>query len=154
MWDVVVIGAGPAGLIAALTLNHIGIGVLLLDTHGYNGGGKSESLPFDPREAYRKMILAADSAGIVPIFGTAEKILPLEGSLLTTYQGGEAESKCVVIACGGRYVSRFSGNNVGRQSRCWRRLHDKDSRSLCLRRREGKAMLQLCYRFVRRCSCG
>ena len=108
MWDVTIIGAGPAGLSAALTLNHLGVGVFLLDAHGYRGGMKRGGLPFDPREVYHRMIETADSVGIVPILGTANKIIPLEESLLTIYQGGEAVSKCVIIACGGSDISRFS----------------------------------------------
>lgn len=108
-YDVIVVGAGPAGMTAALYASRANLSVLMLDRGIYGGnlnntaaienypGFKSIQGPELAQDMYR----GATQFGAQYAYGTVEKV-ELDGDLkrLTTDMGDVFETKALVIATG------------------------------------------------------
>lgn len=112
MYDIIIVGAGPAGLTAAIYARRANKSVLLLDKGAFGGqitfSPKVENFPgFDSisgSELADKLVEQALGQGAeVEIENVVEiKNLP-DKKVVVTEDGGEYEAKAVIIACGAKH---------------------------------------------------
>ena len=112
MYDVIVVGGGPAGLQAALTLGRMHQSALLIDSGQYrneaahrmhNFATHDGTPPADFRAAARKEIAAYETVEIRDTVALA--IDPVDGNFAVTLDGGDRVSAArIVLATGVRDV--------------------------------------------------
>ena len=108
-YDVIVVGAGPAGMTAALYASRANLSVLMLD-RGIYGGNLNNTAAIENYPGFKSiqgpelaqdMYQGATQFGAQYAYGTVEKV-ELDGDLkrLTTDMGDVFETKALVIATG------------------------------------------------------
>ncbi|MDC2839027.1 thioredoxin-disulfide reductase [Limosilactobacillus mucosae] len=108
-YDVIVVGAGPAGMTAALYASRANLSVLMLD-RGIYGGNLNNTAAIENYPGFKSiqgpelaqdMYQGATQFGAQYAYGTVEKV-ELDGNLkrLTTDMGDVFETKALVIATG------------------------------------------------------
>ncbi|KQZ66886.1 NAD(P)/FAD-dependent oxidoreductase [Nocardioides sp. Root151] len=109
MYDVIVVGGGPAGLQAALTLGRMHKSVLLLDSGSYRNGRVSHMHNFvtndgTPPEKFREQARAELSAyDTVEVRDETVDAVARDGArFVVTTGGGVLESRLVILATGVR----------------------------------------------------
>ncbi len=105
MYDIIIIGAGPAGLTAAIYALRAGKSALVLDNEGYGGqiknAHKVENYPAVPGASGAE--LADSMYGQVTALGGKvrfEKVLEIEEGFVVKTKRHEYEGKCVIAAVG------------------------------------------------------
>ncbi|MBR4288539.1 MAG: FAD-dependent oxidoreductase [Clostridia bacterium] len=112
MYDIVIVGAGPAGLTAAVYARRAGKSVLLLDKGAFGG-----QITFSPKvenypafESISGSELADKMVSQVLFQGAdveVENVISLrdegEKKVVVTEEGNEYESRAVILACGARH---------------------------------------------------
>lgn len=131
VWDVIVVGAGPAGLATAVYAASEGLSVLVLETRAY-GGQAAASARIENYLGFPTGISGRALAGRAYVqskkFGVEMAIPAPAGRLLCDVRPLEVEmcgslqrlrARSVVVACGARYrrpalanLSRFEGKGV------------------------------------------
>ncbi|MDE2366027.1 MAG: FAD-dependent oxidoreductase [Betaproteobacteria bacterium] len=114
VYDVAIVGAGPAGLAAAVYASSEGLSVLVLDTHSF-GGQAGASARIENYLGFPTGISGQALAGRAYVqaqkFG-AQMVVPVEATSLDCTRvplalkldcGGRVSAKTVVIATGARY---------------------------------------------------
>ncbi len=113
--DVVVVGAGPAGLAAATAAAEAGAEVLLVDEHDRVGGSLLADPRFDPADAQARGERAASAGVRVLTRTTASAFYPEDdgGLLILALPDGlmRVRAKRYVYATGGYVVNRLFPNN-------------------------------------------
>jgi thioredoxin reductase (NADPH) len=112
MHDVVIIGAGPAGLAAALWCDDLGLDTLLLEQHEFAGGqlhsiyGPVENYPGmragNGREFFERFAAATDAADFDQWTGVAIESADLKAKRIRLASGEELQSISIIIATGVR----------------------------------------------------
>lgn len=106
--DVVIIGAGPAGMTAAMYANSGGLSVTLLE-RGMYGGQMTVSSTIDNYPGVGKvggyelsdmMFRRVEECGIVPVYDTARSIEAVGDSFKVTGDSAEYYGRCIIIANG------------------------------------------------------
>ncbi len=112
MYDIIIVGAGPAGLTAAIYARRANKSVLLLDKGAFGGqitfSPKVENFPgFDSisgSELADKLVEQALGQGAeVEIENVVEIKNLADKKVVVTEDGGEYEAKAVIIACGAKH---------------------------------------------------
>ena len=111
MTDIIVIGAGPAGLTAAIYARRAEKQVLLIEKECFGGqithSPKVENYPgyesLSGSELGDKLFEHATAAGADIELDTVTGIEPIEGGYRVVCEGGSFESKAVIIATGSRH---------------------------------------------------
>ena len=111
MYDIVIIGAGPAGLTAALYALRADKSVMVLEKETFGGqitfSPKIENYPtvmqMSGNEFAEKMLDQVISHGASIELATAEKIEKIEGGFTVTTDCGNFEGKTVIIAAGSKH---------------------------------------------------
>ena len=111
MYDIIVIGAGPAGLCAAIYGCRAGKSVLLLEKSGFGGqmtsSPKMENYPgftsVSGSELADKMVSQAISQGTEVEFAEATKITKTDGGFLVDTDTGSFLGLSVIVAVGARH---------------------------------------------------
>ena len=112
MYDIIIVGAGPAGLTAAIYARRANKSVLLLDKGAFGGqitfSPKVENFPgFDSisgSELADKLVEQALGQGAeVEIENVVEIKNLSDKKVVVTEDGGEYEAKAVIIACGAKH---------------------------------------------------
>ena len=111
MYDIIVIGAGPAGLCAAIYGCRAGKSVLLMEKNGFGGqmtfSPKMENYPgftsVSGSELADKMVSQAISQGTEVEFAEATKITKTEGGFLVDTDTGSFLGLSVIVAVGARH---------------------------------------------------
>ena len=133
MYDIIVIGAGPAGLTAALYSVRAGKSVLVLEKANYGGQmalsprienylGFSEISGYDLSEMIFKQV---ETAGAELLDEEALSISEKDNIKTVKTDGGEYQSKAVIIATGMRHKvlgveneNEYSGNGISYCAAC------------------------------------
>ncbi|MDY6059254.1 MAG: FAD-dependent oxidoreductase, partial [Candidatus Fimenecus sp.] len=133
MYDIIVIGAGPAGLTAALYSVRAGKSVLVLEKANYGGQmalsprienylGFSEISGYDLSEMIFKQV---ETAGAELLDEEALSISEKDNIKTVKTDGGEYRSKAVIIATGMRHKvlgveneNEYSGNGISYCAAC------------------------------------
>ena len=109
MYDMIVVGGGPAGMTAALYALRNGKSALVIEKEGFGGqithSPKVENFPgtlsMSGNEFAEKMLEQILAQGAEIEIENVEKIVPKEGYMVVnTEEGGRYEAKTVVIATG------------------------------------------------------
>lgn len=111
MYDIIVVGAGPAGLTAALYARRQNKSVLVLEKNSFGGqtvfSPKIENYPgfleMSGMEFSDKLVEQVLAQGAELEMEGAESIRVNEGSFTVVTEYGEHEAKAVILACGARH---------------------------------------------------
>ena len=111
MFDVIVIGAGPAGLTAAIYARRAEKQVLVIERECFGGqithSPKVENYPgyesLSGAELGDKLFEHATAAGAEIELDTVTGIAPIEGGYLVKCESGEFQSRAVIIATGSKH---------------------------------------------------
>ena len=111
MYDIIIVGAGPAGLTAAIYARRANKTVLLLDKGAFGGqitfSPKVENFPgFDSisgSELADKLVEQALGQGAEVEIETVTEIKNLADKKVVVTEDGEYEAKAVIVACGAKH---------------------------------------------------
>ena len=111
MYDIVIIGAGPAGLTAAIYARRAEKNVLIIEKEGIGGqmahSPRIENFPGYPvisgSELSSKLYEQAEALGAVTEFDTVSEIRVNNGIKTVVGEYGEYEAKAVIIAVGAKH---------------------------------------------------
>lgn len=127
MYDIVIIGAGPAGLTAATYSLRAGKTVLIIEKAGFGGqvafSPKIENFPgtasVSGSELAEKLVEQALSLGAETAFGEVTAIKTRNGEFTVCTDDGDYDCKAVIIASGAKHrrlnvpgEDEFAGNGV------------------------------------------